>query len=55
MRWWVGPQYTTQGLVNDIEARKNKISILDMTAFSYEHDTREQNNKYKNLLFERID
>ena len=29
-------QYTRQRLVNDIEARKHKISILDKTAFSCE-------------------
>jgi hypothetical protein len=31
-------QYTRQSLVNDIEAKKNKISILDKIAFSCEQD-----------------
>jgi predicted nucleic acid-binding Zn-ribbon protein len=31
-------QYTRQSLVNDIEARKHKISLLDKTAFSIELD-----------------
>lgn len=49
MRWWVGLQYTTQGLVNDIEARKNKISILDMTAFSYEHGCKRTEQQIQEL------
>ena len=31
-------QYLRQGLLNDIAALKYKISILDKTAFSIEHD-----------------
>ena len=41
-------QYTRQSLVNDIEARKQKILILDKIAFSSEQE-------YKNLLLKRIE
>jgi hypothetical protein len=48
-------QYLRQGLLNDIEALKYKISILDKTAFSIEQDCKRKNNKCKNFLFERIE
>jgi hypothetical protein len=47
-------QRIRQGLINDIDALKYKISILDKTAFACEQDAKEQNNNYKNLLFKRI-
>ena len=43
-------QCTRQGLVNDIEARKNKISLLDKVVFSFEQDAGKQNKEYKNLI-----
>jgi exonuclease I len=33
-------QYTRQHLMDDIEARKNKISILDATTFIFEQECR---------------
>jgi exonuclease I len=33
-------QYTRQYLMDDIEARKNKISILDATTFIFEQECR---------------
>lgn len=53
MRWWEGPQYTTQGLVNDIEDRKNKISILDMTAFSCEHGCKRTEQQIQELTIRK--
>ena len=35
-------QRTRQGLENDIEDRKNKISLLDRIAFSYEQECKNQ-------------
>jgi hypothetical protein len=37
-------------LVNDIEARKNKISLLDKTVFSLNKSAGKQNKEYKNLI-----
>ena len=41
-------QHARQYLSNDIQALKNKISILDATAFSCEQDSGEKNNNCKN-------
>jgi predicted DNA-binding protein YlxM (UPF0122 family) len=42
-------QYTRQGLANDIEAKKNKISILDKIAFSSEQDCRRKEQEVQEL------
>jgi hypothetical protein len=42
-------QRTRQGLVNDIEARKHKISLLDTTAFSIEQDCRRKHQEIQEL------
>ena len=48
-------QYTRQRLVNDIEARKHKISLLDKIAFSSEQECKRKEQKYKHLLIKRIE
>jgi SMC interacting uncharacterized protein involved in chromosome segregation len=42
-------QYTRQGLVNDIEARKHKISILDKIAFSSEQECKRKEQQVQAL------
>jgi hypothetical protein len=42
-------QCTRQGLVNDIEARKNKISLLDKVVFSFEQECRETEQRVQEL------
>jgi hypothetical protein len=42
-------QYTRQGLVNDIEARKNKISLLDRIAFASEQDCKKKEQQIQEL------
>jgi DNA-binding TFAR19-related protein (PDSD5 family) len=46
-------QYTRQGLVNDIEARKHKISILDATAFSSEQECMRKEQQIQELTAEK--
>jgi hypothetical protein len=48
-------QYTRQGLVNDIEARKNKISILDKIAFSCEQECRRKHQEIQELTDKKVD
>ena len=48
-------QYNRQGLVADIEARKNKISILNKTAFFSEQDCKRTEHRVQELLLKRID
>ena len=43
-------QRTRQYLSNDIQALKNKISILDATAFSCEHDCRRKEQQVQELI-----
>ena len=43
-------QHTRQYLSNDIQAMKNKISILDATAFSCEHDCRRKEQQVQELI-----
>jgi hypothetical protein len=42
-------QYTRQSLVNDIEARKHKISILDRIAFTSEQDCKKTEQQVQQL------
>ena len=42
-------QYTRQGLVNDIEARKHKILLLDKIAFSWEQDCKRTEQQIQEL------
>ena len=42
-------QHTRQGLANDIEAKKNKISILDKIAFASEQDCRRKEQQVQAL------
>jgi hypothetical protein len=42
-------QHTRQGLVNDLEARENKISILDKIAFSIEQDSKRTEQRVQEL------
>jgi chromosome segregation ATPase len=42
-------QYTRQRLVNDIEARKNKISLLDKIAFSCEQECKRTEQEVQEL------
>jgi hypothetical protein len=44
-------QYTGQGLVNDIEARKNKISILDKTELSIEQECKRKEQEIQELTY----
>ena len=46
-------QYTRQGLVNDIEARKHKISILDKIAFSCEQECRRKHQEIQELAAQK--
>ena len=48
-------QCTRQGLANDIEERKKKISLLDISYSLLNKIAREKNNKYKNLMTKSID
>jgi hypothetical protein len=41
--------YTRQGLINDIEVRENKISILDKIAFSCEQDCKRTEQQIQEL------
>jgi hypothetical protein len=43
-------QRTRKYLSNDIQAMKNKISILDATAFSCEHDCRRKEQQVQELI-----
>ncbi|MCD6036490.1 MAG: hypothetical protein K0S67_374 [Nitrososphaeraceae archaeon] len=42
-------QRTRQGLENDIEDRKNKISLLDRIAFSYEQECKKAEQRVEEL------
>ncbi len=46
-------QRTRQGLVNDIEERKNKISILDKIAFSSEEECRRKHQEIQELTAQK--
>jgi hypothetical protein len=46
-------QYTRQRLVNDIEARKHKISLLDVAAFSSEQECRRKEQQIHELTAEK--
>jgi hypothetical protein len=46
-------QHTVQRLENDIEARKNKISIIDRTAFSIEQDCRRKHQEIQELIAQK--
>jgi hypothetical protein len=46
-------QHTRQQLVNDIEARKNKIIVLDKTAFSIEQDCRRKHQEIQELIAQK--
>jgi len=43
-------QHTRQYLSNDIQTMKNKISILDATAFSCEHDCRRKEQQVQERI-----
>jgi hypothetical protein len=45
-------QYTRQHLMDDIEARKNKISILDATTFIFEQECRRKEQQIQELTAE---
>jgi hypothetical protein len=46
-------QYNRQGLVADIEARKNKISILDKTAFFSEQECKRTEHRVQELTAQK--
>ena len=46
-------QRTIQGLANEVEARKNKISLLDQTAFSIELDYRRKEQRVQELIAQK--
>jgi hypothetical protein len=46
-------QYTRQGFENDIETRKQKISILDNTIFSIEIDCRRKHQEIQELIAQK--
>jgi predicted transcriptional regulator len=46
-------QHTIQRLANDIETRKNKISLLDQTAFSIEQDCRRKHQEIQELTAQK--
>ncbi|HEX5893099.1 MAG TPA: hypothetical protein VFY41_09575 [Nitrososphaeraceae archaeon] len=46
---------TIQRLANDIEDRKNKISILDKIAFSSEQECKRTEHRVQELTDKRID
>jgi DNA-binding CsgD family transcriptional regulator len=48
-------QHIRQGLANDIEERKKKISLLDNIITLLNKSARENIKKYRNLLLKRID
>ena len=47
-------QYAKQVLVNDIQALKYKISLLNKTPFTSEQDCKKTEQRVKNLLIKRI-
>src|SRR5215213_11957748 len=46
-------QRTIQGLANEVEARKNKISILDKIAFASEQDCRRKHQEIQELIAQK--